>query len=174
VLHQDRPRHRHVLLDDLLLRAADVTLKERRRLVLVVRETPLHRGHLRLLTQVTEMGAVVMPPVPAFYHYPRDLADVIDQTVNRALDLLDIELRFPRGEVFRWRMKELTFFDCYTNGRPEDFDQCVAPDYTDYGHTPPGIGPGGARAALKGLSLYNAAGGLLRSTRHATIGDLPQ
>ena len=105
------------------------------------------------------------------------------------------------------------FFDCYTNGRPEDFDACVAPDYTDYGHTPPGIGPAGARddyenaiketggnisyaidalvadgdtvaavwtgtlsngATYQGLSLYNAAGGLLRWTRHALIGGLPE
>jgi hypothetical protein len=104
------------------------------------------------------------------------------------------------------------FFDCYTNGRPEDFDQCVAPDYVDYGHEPPGIGPDGARAdyehavklvggvpryaidalvvdgdmvavawtgtlpsdaTMRGLSLYNAAGGLLRSTQHTLIGDLP-
>ena len=78
--------------ENLMLRAADVMLKERRRLVLLVRETPLHLGHLRLLTQVTEMGAVVMPPVPAFYHRPATLEAVIDQTVNRALDLLDIDL----------------------------------------------------------------------------------
>ena len=104
------------------------------------------------------------------------------------------------------------FFDCYTHGRPEDFDECVAPDYVDYGHTPPGIGPDGARAdyenavnraggliryaidalvpdgdmvavawtgvlpsgaEMKGLSLYRVGGGLLRSTRHALIGDLP-
>ena len=104
------------------------------------------------------------------------------------------------------------FYDCYTNGRPEDFGACVAPDYTDYGHTPPGIGPDGARAdyeqavkraggniryaidalvsdgdnvavawtgtlpggaEMKGLSLYQATGGLLRSTRHALIGGLP-
>jgi flavin prenyltransferase len=78
--------------DNLLLRAADVTLKERRPLVLLVRETPLHLGHLRLLVQVAEMGAVVMPPMPAFYHRPQTLADVIDQTVNRALDLLGVEL----------------------------------------------------------------------------------
>jgi flavin prenyltransferase len=85
--------------DNLLLRAADVALKDRRRLVLLVRETPLHLGHLRLLAQVAEMGAVVMPPVPAFYHRPATLEAVIDQTVNRALDLLDIELEqdlFPR------------------------------------------------------------------------------
>jgi len=105
-----------------------------------------------------------------------------------------------------------TFFDCYTNGRPEDFDECVAPDYVDYGHTPPGLGPAGARddyenavrlagglityaidalvadgdlvaaawtgtlpsgVVMRGLSLYHADGGLLRSTRHALIGDLP-
>ncbi|HEV3381324.1 MAG TPA: nuclear transport factor 2 family protein [Trebonia sp.] len=104
------------------------------------------------------------------------------------------------------------FFDCYTNGRPEEFDECVAPDYVDYGHTPPGIGPDGARAdyehavklagglihyvidalvpdgemvavawtgtlpggaEMKGLSLYRVTGGLLRSTRHALIGDMP-
>ena len=87
--------------DNLLLRAADVTLKERRRLVLVVRETPLHLGHLRLLVQVAELGAVVMPPVPAFYHRPATLEEVIDQTVNRALDLLDVEMDqdlFPRWQ----------------------------------------------------------------------------
>jgi 4-hydroxy-3-polyprenylbenzoate decarboxylase len=78
--------------DNLLLRAADVTLKERRRLVLLVRETPLHLGHLRLLVQVAELGAVVMPPMPAFYHRPQTLEEVIDQTINRALDLLGVEL----------------------------------------------------------------------------------
>ena len=85
--------------DNLLLRAADVILKERRRLLLLVRETPLHLGHLRLLVQVAELGAVVMPPMPAFYHRPETLQEVIDQTVNRALDALDIELGrdlFPR------------------------------------------------------------------------------
>ena len=85
--------------DNLLLRAADVILKERRRLVLLVRETPLHLGHLRLLVQVSELGAVVMPPVPAFYHRPATLAEVVDQTINRALDMLDVELDhdlFPR------------------------------------------------------------------------------
>ena len=85
--------------DNLLLRAADVMLKDRRPLVLLVRETPLHLGHLRLLVQVTEIGAIVMPPVPAFYHRPVTLEEVIDQTVNRALDLLGVELvqdLFPR------------------------------------------------------------------------------
>jgi len=78
--------------DNLTQRAADVVLKERRKLVLVVRETPLHLGHLRLLTTVTEMGAVVMPPVPAFYHRPESLDDIVNQTVNRVLDQLGIEL----------------------------------------------------------------------------------
>jgi len=87
--------------ENLLLRAADVTLKERRPLVLLVRETPFHLGHLRLLVQVAEMGAIVMPPMPAFYHRPATLEDIVDQTVNRALDLLDIELDhdlFPRWQ----------------------------------------------------------------------------
>jgi 4-hydroxy-3-polyprenylbenzoate decarboxylase len=78
--------------ENLLLRAADVTLKERRPLVLLVRETPLHLGHLRLLVQVAELGALVMPPMPAFYHRPTTLEEVIDQTVNRALDMLGVEL----------------------------------------------------------------------------------
>jgi 4-hydroxy-3-polyprenylbenzoate decarboxylase len=78
--------------DNLLIRAADVVLKDRRRLVLVPRETPLHLGHLRLLSQVTEMGAIVMPPAPAFYHRPTTLEQLIDQTVNRVLDLLEIDL----------------------------------------------------------------------------------
>ncbi len=78
--------------ENLLVRAADVTLKEHRRLVLVPRETPLHLGHLRLMTAVAEMGAVVLPPMPAFYHRPRTLDDIINQTVNRVLDSLDIEL----------------------------------------------------------------------------------
>ena len=85
--------------DNLLLRAADVMLKDRRPLVLLVRETPLHLGHLRLLVQATEIGAIIMPPVPAFYHRPTTLEEVIDQTVNRALDLLGVELAtdlFPR------------------------------------------------------------------------------
>src|SRR6516225_324766 len=87
--------------DNLLLRAADVMLKDRRPLVLLVRETPLHLGHLRLLVQLAEMGAVVMPPVPAFYHRPATLEAVIDQTVNRVLDLLEIELE---GDLFpRWQ-----------------------------------------------------------------------
>ena len=78
--------------DNLLTRAADVTLKERRRLVLVARETPLSLGHLRAMTAVTESGAIVMPPVPAFYLRPRDVADIVDHTAGRALDLLGVEV----------------------------------------------------------------------------------
>ncbi|MEJ1967364.1 MAG: UbiX family flavin prenyltransferase [Rhizomicrobium sp.] len=72
----------------LLTRAADVTLKERRPLVLIVRETPLHVGHLRSLTQLAEMGAIILPPLPAFYSAPHTLADFVDQVAGRALDLL--------------------------------------------------------------------------------------
>lgn len=82
----------------LLSRAADVVLKERRRLVLMLRESPLHLGHLRSMAQVTEMGAIVAPPVPAFYARPRSLDDMIDHTVGRALDLFGIET----GAVRRW------------------------------------------------------------------------
>ena len=74
----------------LLTRAADVTLKERRRLVLMVRETPLHLGHLRSMTALTEMGAIIAPPLPAFYAKPRDLAEMVDQTVGRVLDLFGL------------------------------------------------------------------------------------
>lgn len=85
--------------DTLLARAADVTLKERRRLVLVVRETPLHLGHLRLMSAVTEYGAVVLPPVPAFYHRPRTIGDLVDQTVGKILDQFGVD----RGLFERWR-----------------------------------------------------------------------
>jgi flavin prenyltransferase len=89
---------------NLLVRAADVTLKERRRLVLMIRETPLHLGHLRLMTQVTETGAVLVPPMPAFYHRPKTLEDVINQSVNKALDQfnLDVELNLFK----RWTGNE--------------------------------------------------------------------
>ena len=83
----------------LLTRAADVVLKERRRLVLVARETPLHLGHLRSMTAVTEMGAIVYPPVPAMYARPGTIDEMIDHTVGRVLDLFDIEA----GTVRRWR-----------------------------------------------------------------------
>ena len=77
---------------NLLLRAADVTLKDRRPLVLLPRETPLHLGHLRLMAQVSEMGAILFPPMPAFYHRPKTVDDIINQTINRVLDVLKIEL----------------------------------------------------------------------------------
>ncbi|MGH6684483.1 MAG: UbiX family flavin prenyltransferase [Pseudolabrys sp.] len=84
--------------DNLLARAADVILKERRRLVLMVRETPLHAGHLRSMLAATENGAVIMPPVPAFYHRPKTIDDIVNQTVGRCLDLFDIDA----GLVKRW------------------------------------------------------------------------
>ncbi len=83
----------------LLTRAADVILKERRRLVLMVRETPLHRNHLRTMTELAELGAIIAPPVPAFYARPTSLAEMVDHTLGRVLDLFDIEL----GVVRRWR-----------------------------------------------------------------------
>lgn len=86
--------------DNLLARAADVTLKEHRRLVIVPRETPLHLGHLRLLVQVAEIGAIVCPPVPAFYQRPTTIGQIIDHTLSRILDLLDIEL--PQELSTRW------------------------------------------------------------------------
>lgn len=76
----------------LLSRAADVTLKERRRLILMVRETPFHTGHLRTMTALSEMGAVIAPPIPAFYNRPKTLDEMIDQSVYRALDLVGIEV----------------------------------------------------------------------------------
>ena len=87
--------------DTLVTRAADVVLKERRPLVLCVRETPLHLGHLRLMTQAAELGAIIMPPVPAFYHRPTSLDDVINQTVNRVLYQFDIDL--PEDLFTRWQ-----------------------------------------------------------------------
>ena len=84
----------------LLSRAADVVLKERRRLVLLVRETPLHAGHLQSMLNVTQAGAVVMPPVPAFYANPKTVQDIVDQTVGRALDLFGLDSGIQRwGEA---------------------------------------------------------------------------
>lgn len=77
--------------ENLLVRAADVTLKEKRKLVLVVRETPLHIGHLRLMTLAAEMGAHILPPVPSFYHQPKTIEDIIDQTIGKVFDYLGIE-----------------------------------------------------------------------------------
>jgi 4-hydroxy-3-polyprenylbenzoate decarboxylase len=92
----------HGSTSDLLTRSADVVLKERRRLVLMLRETPLHLGHMRSMTAVSEMGAIVMPPVPAFYIRPTTLDDIIDHSVGRVLDLFDIDL----GIVKRWKEDE--------------------------------------------------------------------
>ncbi len=83
---------------NLLTRAADVCLKERRRLVLVVRETPLHLGHLRLMSQAAEAGAVILPPVPGFYTRPQTVSDLVDHTIVKILDQFDIET----GLIERW------------------------------------------------------------------------
>ncbi|MBT1155941.1 UbiX family flavin prenyltransferase [Aminobacter anthyllidis] len=85
--------------DNLLSRAADVVLKERRRLVLMLRETPLHLGHIRNMAQVTEMGGIIYPPVPAFYAKPQSLEEMVDHTVGRVLDLFDLD----PGMVRRWQ-----------------------------------------------------------------------
>ena len=84
--------------DNLLTRAADVTLKEKKKLVLLVREAPLHLGHLRNMKTLTEMGAIIFPPVPAFYHKPQTIQDVVDQTLGRVLDIFGIE----HGLFHRW------------------------------------------------------------------------
>lgn len=86
--------------DNLLARAADVTLKEHRRLILVPRESPLHLGHLRLMVQSAEIGAIVCPPMPAFYQRPQTIGQIIDHTLSRLLDLLEIEL--PHDLSMRW------------------------------------------------------------------------
>jgi 4-hydroxy-3-polyprenylbenzoate decarboxylase len=88
----------HGLSDNLMARAADVMLKERRRLILMVRETPLNLAHLRNMSSVTEMGGIIFPPVPSFYHRPQTLADMVDHTVSRVVDLLGL----PKPEAPRW------------------------------------------------------------------------
>jgi 4-hydroxy-3-polyprenylbenzoate decarboxylase len=89
----------HGLSDNLITRAADVMLKERRRLILMVRETPFNLAHLRNMTSVTEMGGIVYPPLPCFYHRPQTIADIIDHTVSRVIDLLGISHTMaPRWE----------------------------------------------------------------------------
>ena len=88
----------HGITSNLLTRAADVVLKERRRLVLVARETPLHAIHLRNMVTLAEMGAIITPPVPAFYNRPKTLDDVVDHTIGRILDLFDLDT----GTVKRW------------------------------------------------------------------------
>jgi 4-hydroxy-3-polyprenylbenzoate decarboxylase len=87
--------------ENLLVRAADVTLKEKRKLVLVVRETPLHVGHLRLMTMAAEMGAHLLPPVPSFYHQPKTIDDIINQTMGKIFDYIGIEHKLFR----RWGAK---------------------------------------------------------------------
>jgi 4-hydroxy-3-polyprenylbenzoate decarboxylase len=87
----------HGLSDNLLTRSADVMLKERRRLLLMVRETPLNLAHLRNMAAVTEMGAIVFPPLPAFYHRPQSIGELVDDTVERALALLGIAGAHPRA-----------------------------------------------------------------------------
>lgn len=77
--------------ENLLVRAADVTLKEKRKLVLVIRETPLHQGHLRLMSQAAEMGAHILPPIPSFYHNPKTIDDIICQTIGKIFDYIGIE-----------------------------------------------------------------------------------
>ncbi len=87
---------------NLIIRAADVTLKERRRLVLMVRETPLHKGHLDLMSRCAELGAVILPPIPAFYHNPHSIADLIHQSIGKVLDQFEIE----HNLFSRWRGQE--------------------------------------------------------------------
>ena len=89
----------HAFDHNLIVRAADVCLKERRRLVLMVRETPLHAGHLELMATVAHLGGIILPPVPAFYHQPTTIADIIDHSVGKALDLLGVNHSIYR----RWR-----------------------------------------------------------------------
>jgi 4-hydroxy-3-polyprenylbenzoate decarboxylase len=93
---------------NLIERAADVTLKEKRKLVLVVRETPLHKGHLLLMSQAADMGAHILPPIPAFYHRPVTIEDIIDQTVGKILDYFGVEHElFERwGEVSRKKKRK--------------------------------------------------------------------
>ncbi|HUK19861.1 MAG TPA: UbiX family flavin prenyltransferase [Bryobacteraceae bacterium] len=86
---------------NLLVRAADVTLKEHRKLILLVRESPFHLGHLRNMTALAEMGAIIAPPIPGFYHRPRTVMDVVDHSIDRVLDLLGL----PDPQVRRWEGK---------------------------------------------------------------------
>ena len=90
------------ITSNLLVRAADVTLKERRKLILLVRESPLHLGHLRNMTALAEMGAIIAPPVPGFYHHPQTVMDIVDHTIDRVLDLIGI----PDAQVRRWEGAE--------------------------------------------------------------------
>ena len=89
------------ITDNLLTRAADVTLKERRKLILMVRESPLHLGHLRTMAALTEMGAIIAPPIPGFYQHPKTVMDLVDHSVERVMDLLGL----PAKGAFRWDPK---------------------------------------------------------------------
>jgi 4-hydroxy-3-polyprenylbenzoate decarboxylase len=88
----------HSYDSDLITRAADVCLKERRRLIVVARETPLHRGHLTNMLAVTDMGGIILPPIPGFYHQPKSIEDLVDHTVGKILDLFDVE----NSKFTRW------------------------------------------------------------------------
>jgi 4-hydroxy-3-polyprenylbenzoate decarboxylase len=108
-----------------LSRAADVCLKERRRVVLLFREAPLHAGHIRSMAAATENGAIVFPPVPAFYDQPRSLDDMVDHTVGRVLDLYDVDA----GLVRRW------------SGRPPEHAEAASRSATSHPHTTKEITP---------------------------------
>jgi 4-hydroxy-3-polyprenylbenzoate decarboxylase len=86
------------ITSNLMIRAADVILKERRKLILIVRETPFHLGHLRTMTSLAEMGAIIAPPVPGFYHRPQSVMDIVDHSIDRILDLIGR----PDSQVKRW------------------------------------------------------------------------
>ncbi|AGK60236.1 polyprenyl P-hydroxybenzoate and phenylacrylic acid decarboxylase [Archaeoglobus sulfaticallidus PM70-1] len=88
------------IADNLIVRSADVTLKEKRKLILLVRETPLHEGHLETLLKLSRMGTIIMPPVPAFYIKPKHLTDIVDHTVFRVLDLLGFDIEYNRWNPF--------------------------------------------------------------------------
>jgi flavin prenyltransferase len=88
----------HGISSNLIVRAADVTLKERRKLILMVRETPFHLGHLRSMTALAEMGAIISPPIPGFYHAPKTILDLVDHSVDRVLDLIGL----PAPDAARW------------------------------------------------------------------------
>ncbi len=88
----------HGISSNLLIRAADVTLKEKRKLVLMVRETPFHLGHLKTMTALAEMGAIIAPPIPGFYHRPQTVMDLVDHSIDRVLDLIGL----PDEQVRRW------------------------------------------------------------------------
>jgi 4-hydroxy-3-polyprenylbenzoate decarboxylase len=103
------------LSSNLLLRAADVCLKERRRLILMVRETPFHLGHLRTMLALTEMGAIIAPPIPGFYQQPQSVQDIVDHSIDRILDLLGL----PAPEARRWNGRTAPPDDSFSNSGPD-------------------------------------------------------